>query len=100
MKRCWMVLLALLFIAGTSGRALADNAAILKRDPVDEGGRIEERRAEAGRAGVAGRDGRGPTRRKTSRDGNRRGAVEERFGTLEIHGGAVLYYQGLAGVTS
>jgi len=30
MKKCWMVLLALLFIAGTSGRALADNAAILK----------------------------------------------------------------------
>ena len=26
--------------------------------------------------------------------------LEERFGTLEIHGGAVLYYQGFAGCPS
>ena len=30
MKKGWIVLCALLFIAGTSGHALADNAAILK----------------------------------------------------------------------
>lgn len=90
MKKCWMVLLALLFIAGTSGRALADNAAILKeiqsmKERIEElEQKLEEQESLAKRQ-VA----------KTEKNIEEKisESLEERFGTLEIHGGAILYYQ-------
>ena len=91
MKKGWIVLRALLFIAGTSGRALADNATILKeiqsmKERIEElEQKLEEQESLAKRQ-VA----------KTEKNIEEKigEALEERFGTLEIHGGAVLYYQG------
>ncbi|HSO61835.1 MAG TPA: carbohydrate porin [Desulfobacterales bacterium] len=90
MKRCWMVLLALLFVAGTSGRAMADNATILKeiqsmKERIEElEQKLEEQESLAKRQ-VA----------KTEKNIEEKigESLEERFGTLEIHGGAILYYQ-------
>jgi len=91
MKRYWMVLLALLFIAGTSGRALAENAAILKeiqsmKERIQELERKLEEQEILSKRQVA----------KTEKNIEEKigEALGERFGTLEIHGGAVLYYQG------
>jgi hypothetical protein len=91
MKKGWIVLCALLFIAGTSGHALADNATILKEiqsleerieeleEKLEEQDSLAKRQAAKTEAGIEEKIGE---------------ALEERFGTLETHGGAVLYYQG------
>ena len=90
MKRCWMVLLALLFIAGTSGRALADNATILKeiqsmKERIEE---LEQKLEE--QESLAKRQAAKTEKNIEDKIGE---SLEERFGTLEIHGGAILYYQ-------
>ena len=90
MKKCWVVLIALLFITVLSGRALADNAAVLKEiqslkerieeleEKLEEQESLAKRQAAKTEAGIEEKIGE---------------ALEERFGTLEIHGGAILYYQ-------
>ena len=91
MKRCWIVLLALLFVTGTSGRALADNATILKeiqsmKERIEE---LEQKLEE--QESLAKRQEAKTEKNIEDKIGE---ALEERFGTLEIHGGAVVYYQG------
>ena len=91
MKRCWMVLFALLFITTTSGRALADNATILKeiqtmKERIEE---LEQKLEE--QESLAKRQVSKTEKNIEDKIGE---ALEERFGTLEIHGGAILYYQG------
>jgi len=89
-NRCWMVLLALIFIAGFSGRALADNATILKEiQSMKE--RIEEHEQKLeGHESLAKRQ---VAKTENNTEDEIGEALEERFGTLEIHGGAILYYQ-------
>jgi len=90
MKKCWIVLCALLFIAGTGDRALADNAGIMKeiqslKERIEE---LEEKLEE--QESLAKRQA---AKTETSIEEKIGEALEERFGTLEIHGGAILYYQ-------
>jgi len=90
MKKGGVILLVLLSIAGTSGFALADNATILKeiqslKERIEElEQKLEEQESLAKRQ-VA----------KTEKNIEEKisESLEERFGTLEIHGGAILYYQ-------
>jgi len=90
MKKGGVILLALLSIAGTGGFALADNATILKeirslKERIEElEQKLEEQESLAKRQ-VA----------KTEKNIEEKisESLEERFGTLEIHGGAILYYQ-------
>jgi carbohydrate-selective porin OprB len=91
MKKVWIVLYALLFIALGSGGALADNEAILKevqslKERIEELERQLQEQESLAKRQVA----------KTEKDIDQKigEALEERFGTLEFHGGAVLYYQG------
>jgi TolA-binding protein len=86
-----MVVLALLFLTGFSGRALADNATILKeiqsmKERIEE---LEQKLEE--QESLAKRQVAKTEKNIEDKIGE---ALEERFGTLEIHGGAVLYYQG------
>jgi hypothetical protein len=90
MRKGWIVLCALLFVKSTSGRALADNAAILK-----EIQSLKERIAELEQKleeqeSLAKRQAAKTEKNIEEKIGE---ALEERFGTLEIHGGAILYYQ-------
>jgi hypothetical protein len=91
MKKGWIVLCALLFVTSTSGRALADNAMILKeiqsmKERIEElEQKLEEQESLAKRQAA---------KTEASIEEKIGEALEERFGTLEIHGGAVLYYQG------
>jgi Carbohydrate-selective porin, OprB family len=91
MNRCWMVLVALLFIEGTSGRALSDNATILKeiqsmKERIAElEQKLEEQETLSNRQAAKTEKQIGEKIEET---------LEERFGTLSLHGGAVLYYQG------
>jgi len=91
MKKGWIVLCALLFVTSTSGRALADNATILKeiqsmKERIEElEQKLEEQESLAKRQAA---------KTEASIEEKMGEALEERFGTLEIHGGAVLYYQG------
>ena len=90
MKKCWIVLIALIFITVLSGRASADNAAVLKEiqslkerieeleEKLEEQESLSKRQAAKTEVGIEDKIGE---------------ALEERFGTLEIHGGAILYYQ-------
>lgn len=90
MKKCLRILMALLFITALNSRALADNAQILKEiqslkerieeleEKLEEQESLSKRQAAKTEAGIEDKIGE---------------ALEERFGTLEIHGGAVLYYQ-------
>jgi len=90
MKKGVVILLVLLSIAGTGGFALADNATILKeirslKERIEElEQKLEEQESLAKRQ-VA----------KTEKNIEEKisESLEERFGTLEIHGGAILYYQ-------
>jgi hypothetical protein len=91
MKKCWMVLLALIFVAGTGGRALADNAQIRKeiqslKERIEE---LEQKLEE--QESLTKRQAAKTEKNIEDKIGE---ALEERFGSLEIHGGAVLYYQG------
>ena len=90
MKKCWILLCALLFLTGISGRALADNATIQKEiQSLKE--RIEELEQKLGEQEVAAKKESAKTEKTIEEKIGE--ALEERFGTLEIHGGAVLYYQ-------
>ena len=85
-----MVLIALLFNTGLSGRALADNATILKeiqtmKERIEE---LEQKLEE--QESLAKRQAAKTEKNIEEKIGE---ALEERFGTLEIHGGALLYYQ-------
>jgi hypothetical protein len=91
MKKGWIALCALLFVTSTSDRALADNATILKeiqsmRERIEE---LEQKLEE--QESLAKRQVAKTEKNIEDKIGE---ALEERFGTLEIHGGAVLYYQG------
>jgi hypothetical protein len=86
-----MVLLALFFITGTSGRVPADNATTLKevqslKERIEE---LEQKLEE--QESLAKRQAAKTEKTIEEKIGE---ALEERFGTLEIHGGAILYYQG------
>jgi hypothetical protein len=80
----------MLFITVLSGRALADNAAVLKeiqslKERIEElEEKLEEQESLSKRQAAKTEDSIG---------GKIEEALEERFGTLEIHGGAILYYQ-------
>jgi hypothetical protein len=90
MKKVGIVLCALLFIAGTSGRALADNAAILKEiQSMKE--RIEELEQKLDEQESLAKRQVAKTEKQTDEKIDK--TLEERFGTLELHGGAILYYQ-------
>jgi carbohydrate-selective porin OprB len=90
MKKCWILLCALLFLTGITGRALADNATIQKEiQSLKE--RIEELEQKLGEQEVAAKKESAKTEKNIEEKIGE--ALEERFGTLEIHGGAVLYYQ-------
>jgi hypothetical protein len=91
MKKGWIVLCALLFIAGTSGHALADNATILKEiQSMKE--RIEELEQKLEEQEILSKRQVAKTEKNIEEKIGE--ALGGRFGTLEIHGGAVLYYQG------
>ena len=90
MKKGWIVLCALLFVTSISGRALADNATILKeiqamKERIEE---LEQKLEE--QESLAKRQAAKTEKNIEEKIGE---ALEERFGTLEIHGGAILYYQ-------
>jgi carbohydrate-selective porin OprB len=90
MKKGWVVLCVLLFITGTSSLASADNAAVLKeiqalKERIEElEQKLEEQEAATKKQAA-----------KTDKDTDEKigDVLEERFGTLGIHGGAVIYYQ-------
>jgi hypothetical protein len=90
MKKCLIILIALLFMTSLSGRAFADNAAVLKeiqslKERIEElEEKLEEQESLAKRQAAKTEDSIGSKIEE---------ALEERFGTLEIHGGAILYYQ-------
>ena len=91
MKKSGIVLIALLFVLGVSGGAMADSAKILKelqalKERIEE---LEEKLEE--QESLAKRQVAKTEKQIDEKVGE---ALEERFGTLEIHGGAVLYYQG------
>jgi len=91
MEKVWVVLCALLFITVGSGRALADTAAILKEvQSLKE--RIEELEQKLEEQEILSKRQVAKTEKNIEEKIGE--ALEERFGTLEIHGGAVLYYQG------
>lgn len=81
----------LLFITSMGGRALADNAGIMKeiqslKERIEElEQKLEEQESLAKRQ---------TAKTEKSIEEKIGEALEERFGTLEIHGGALLYYQG------
>ncbi len=90
MNKGCIILLAVLFIAGAGGRALADNAAILKeiqsmKERIEE---LEQKLEE--QESLARRQAAKTEKNIEEKIGT---ALEERLGTLEIHGGALLYYQ-------
>ena len=79
MKKCWIVLIALLIFLGLSGRALADNATILKeiqsmKERIQELEQKLEEQASLAKRQVA----------KTEKNIEEKigEALEERFGTL------------------
>ena len=91
MKKYWILLCTLLFLTGVGGRALADNATIQKeiqslKERIEE---LEQKLDE--QESLAKRQVAKTEKSIEEKIGE---ALEERFGTLEIHGGAVLYYQG------
>ena len=91
MEKVWVVLCALLFITVGSGSALADTAAILKEvQSLKE--RIEELEQKLEEQEILSKRQVAKTEKNIEEKIGE--ALEERFGTLEIHGGAVLYYQG------
>ena len=91
MKKRWVLLCALLFLTDVSGRALADNATILKEiQPLKE--RIEELEQNLEEQETLAKKQAAKTEKNIEEKIGE--ALEERFSTLEIHGGAVLYYQG------
>jgi hypothetical protein len=91
MKTFWTILLALVFLVSATGGAMADNTKIMKelqalRERIEElEQKLEEQESLAKRQAA-----------KTEKQIDEKvdEALEERFGSLEIHGGAVLYYQG------
>jgi hypothetical protein len=90
MKTCWTVLLALLFIAGTGDRILADNAGGMKEIPaLKERGEELEQKPEDQEPPAEGQ----AAATENNIEEKISDALEGRFGTLEIHGGAILYYQ-------
>jgi len=91
MKKYWILLCTLLFLTGVGGRALADNATIQKeiqslKERIEE---LEQKLEE--QESLAKRQAAKTEKNIEEKIGE---ALEERFGTLEIHGGAILYYQG------
>ena len=85
------MVLALLFVFGVTGRAMAGTEEILKelqalKERIEE---LEEKLEE--QESLAKRQVAKTEKQIDEKVGE---ALEERFGTLEIHGGAVLYYQG------
>ncbi len=90
MKKGCIILLALLFIVGSGSRALADNAAILKEIQAMKE-RIEELEQKLDEQESLAKRQVSKTEKKIDEKVGE--ALEERFGTLEIHGGAILYYQ-------
>jgi hypothetical protein len=90
MRRGWIGLCVLLLLTAWGGCALADNAAVLKEiqslkerieeleEKLEEQESLAKRQAAKTEAGIEDKIGE---------------ALEERFGSLEIHGGAILYYQ-------
>jgi hypothetical protein len=91
MKTVWIVLCALLVITAGSSRAWADTAAILK-----EVQSLKQRIAELEQKL---QEQETLSKRQAASTEKQVGAkieetLEERFGTLSLHGGAVLYYQG------
>ena len=91
MEKVWVVLCALLFITVGSGRARADTAAILKEvQSLKE--RIEELEQKLEEQEILAKRQAAKTEKNIEEKIGE--ALEERFGTLEIHGCAVLYYQG------
>ncbi|MGE5256098.1 MAG: hypothetical protein ACM3KE_05470 [Hyphomicrobiales bacterium] len=85
MKKGWILLCALLCLTGVSGGAAADDAAIPKeiqspKERIEEGEQnLEEQKAVETERTI---------RERIAED------LKEHFGTLDIHGGAILYYQG------
>jgi hypothetical protein len=91
MKNVWIVLCALLFITAGSGRAWADTAAILK-----EVQSLKQRIAELEQR-LQEQETLAKTRAASTEkqiDEKMGETLGYRFGTLSLHGGAVLYYQG------
>jgi hypothetical protein len=90
MKRYGIAVLVLMFIAGFGGHALADTSAILKELQVLKE-RIEELEQKLEEQESLAKRQVAKTEKKIDEKVGE--ALEERFGTLEIHGGAILYYQ-------
>ena len=91
MKKRLAVLCAAFLVAGGGGRALADNAAILNEiQPLKE--RIEELEQKLEEQEALAKKQAAKTEKAIGEKIEE--ALEERFATLEIHGGAILYYQG------
>lgn len=90
MKRYGVALIVLMFSVGFGGSALADTSAILKelqalKERIEElEQKLEEQELLAKRQAVKSEA------KVEEKIGE---ALEERFGTLEVHGGAILYYQ-------
>ncbi len=90
MKRYGVALLILMFIVGIGNHALADTKAVMKeiqslKERIEElEQKLEEQEVLAKRQAV---------KSEAKMEEKIGEALEERFGTLEIHGGAILYYQ-------
>jgi hypothetical protein len=86
-----VALVILIFLFGISGRAQADTKAVMKeiqalKERIEE---LEQKLEE--QESLAKRQAAKSEAKIEEKIG---AALEERFGTLEIHGGAILYYQG------
>jgi len=90
MKRYGVALLILMFIVGIGNHALADTKAVMK-EIQDLKERIEELEQKLEEQEVLAK--RQAVKSEAKMEEKIGGALEERFGTLEIHGGAILYYQ-------
>ncbi|MFO7707777.1 MAG: carbohydrate porin [Desulfobacterales bacterium] len=90
MKRDVVALLVLMFTVGSGDPALAETSAILKelqalKERIEE---LEQKLEE--QESLAKRQAAKSEAKMEEKIGE---ALEERFGTLEVHGGAILYYQ-------
>ena len=90
MKKALVALCAAFLVVGGRGRALADNAGIMKeiqslKESIEE---LEQKLEE--QESLAKRQTAKTEKNIEEKIGE---ALEERLGTLEIHGGAILYYQ-------
>ena len=91
-KKCRVVVFALIFLSGISGHAMAADNASIQQEIQALKERIEQLEVKLEEQQAVAKNQAAQTENDIADKIGE--ALEERFGTLEIHGGAILYYQG------